>query len=180
MWAGGPGTKALHTLKRLYHLIRETLCKLSSWASTQMEGSPKNVPGGRRARWKLVCSWFDLCLFINMRVPDVPRSAVCPRLVISSRRAAIAPCAGTRISPPSYTGWGHSFHSLVFDAPFSLLCLDTVAKVTMHDHFLFLIIYQWSTVLISSSICWSVRTWSSPAVLMPSPPSYLVIKRRLL
>lgn len=100
----------------------------------------QNVPGGWRVRWKLVCSRFDLCLFINMRVPDM-LSTVCPRLVISSRRAAIAPCAEDSY-PCLHTLDESQFPFSCFDAPFSLLCLDTVAKATTHDHFLFLIIYQ--------------------------------------
>lgn len=70
-----------------------------------------------------------------------------------------------------------------YNTPFSSLCSDTVAKATTHDHFLFGIIYQWFGFIalpIGSNICWSVRTRSNPAVLMPSPPSYLVINGRLL
>lgn len=148
-------TKLRIPLKCLRHLIRETLCKLSSWASTQMEeGLPKMCQAGWRVRWKLVCSRFDLCLFINMRVPDM-LSTVCPRLVISSRRAAIAPCAGDSY-PCLHTLDESQFPFSCFDAPFSLLCSDTVAKATTHDHFLFLIIYQWLTVLREQSAVVSV------------------------
>lgn len=53
----------------------------------------------------LETSLFLICaFFINMWVLDMP-STVCPRLVISSRRAAIAPYAGPRTALPSYTGW---------------------------------------------------------------------------
>lgn len=88
----------------------------------------------------LETSLFLICaFFINMRVPDMP-STVCPRLVVSSRRAATAP-AGPQQS---------CLHTLdesqlpfsYYNTPFSYTCLDTVAKATTYDHFLFGIIYQ--------------------------------------
>lgn len=161
-----PPVKPSLPLKRLCHLIRETLCKLSSWASTQMEeGLPTTCQAAGvytwprwRVCWKLVCSWF--VPFINTWVLDMP-TAVYPRLIviiiiiiISSRRAAIALSAGTE-PPCLHTLDESQLPHPYYDAPFSSLRSDTVAKATTHDHFLFLLIYRWLAVLqkpISSKI----------------------------
>lgn len=68
-------------------------------------------------------------------------STVCTRLVISSRQAAIAACAGPE-QPCRHTLDESQLPFSYYDTPFSSLCLDTVAKATTHDHFLFGIIYQ--------------------------------------
>lgn len=68
-------------------------------------------------------------------------STVCPRLVISSRRAAIAPCTGTEY-PCLHTLDESQLPFPYYNTLFSSLYLDTVAKAATHDHFLFGIIYQ--------------------------------------
>lgn len=108
------------------------------------------------------------------------RGAVCPRRVISSGRAAIAPCAGPERPCQHTLDESQPPFSYCYK-PLSSLCLDTVATATTHDRFLFgIIISDCLYLIISSNACCFVRTRSSPAVLMPSPPSYHVINRGLL
>lgn len=113
----------------------------------------------------LICAFSSTCEFLTCRALSVPDPS-------SPVEGPQQPCPHTLDELPS------SYCNT--PPPFSSFCLDTVAKATTYDRFLFGIIYQWLAVSRHQSAAISVRTRSSPAVPMPSPPSYHVINRRLL